>query len=293
MAAPVQGLQLSIAAPHGHQAGTANQVSAQKSDSVQTAPSGSGSAPVKARIDRSGAAPGAEAKSTSADSLLAPAAGNAGAHITRATERFSAETMRAAASTFFSPASAAGRFTAPNAQPAIPEASGVASLLGGTAHILRAGAISAALPSLSSAPATVSAAFTRMDSAAPPQMLGSAPQRLSVGVRDSGLGWVEVHTHAAEGQVSAVLATGSAQAHAALQAHLPELRDYLTSQQVRIDHLGSERFSASGGGREPEQQQQSRSKSSGNADSLHEGPPLSPAFNEGTEERLSYINVRV
>jgi hypothetical protein len=132
-----------------------------------------------------------------------------------------------------------------------------------------------------------------MDSAAPPQVIESAPQRLSVGVRDSGLGWVEIRTHAAAGQVSAVLATGSSEAHAALEAHLPELRDYLAGQQVRVDQLASEQFSSSGGGREPAPQQEGRNATSRDAGVPGQRPPMAASLSEGPEESLSYINVRV
>lgn len=131
-----------------------------------------------------------------------------------------------------------------------------------------------------------------MDSAPPPRVIETAPQRLSVGVRDSGLGWVEIRTHATAGQVSAVLATGSSEAHAALQAHLPELREYLAGQQVQIDQLASERFSTSGGSRESAQQQ-SRNGAAGDAAKQGDSSPAAAGFNEGTEESLTYINVRV
>jgi hypothetical protein len=139
----------------------------------------------------------------------------------------------------------------------------------------------------------VSAAFTRMDSAAAPQVLESAPQRLSVGVRDSGLGWVEIRTHGVAGQVSAVIATGSSEAHAALVAHLPELREFLAGQQLRVDQLASEQYSTSAGGREAAPQREGPNGASQGSGASGEGPPMAAAFSEGAEESLSYINVRV
>lgn len=85
--------------------------------------------------------------------------------------------------------------------------------------------------------------FDRMDGAAAPRVLESTPQRLAVGVRDAGLGWVEVRTHAAGSQVAAVVATSSGASHQAIAAELPSIREYLVGQHVRVDALMAEPFS--------------------------------------------------
>jgi hypothetical protein len=237
------------------------------------------------QMDRSSRAAGAETRNEGREALPAPAVNAAGARA----PQFPAAVLRSAAGAVISSANGAGKPAAPIPQPAMIEAPTAAGPVSPILHGLRSGPAAIALPSSNNS--TVSAAFARMDSAAPPQVLESAPQRLSVGVRDSGLGWVEIRTHAAAGQVSAVLATGSNEAHAALQAQIPELRDYLAGHEVRVDQLLSERFSPSGGGRDPAPQQEGRNPSSRGS-----GAPaaqLPPSFGEGAEESLSYINVRV
>jgi hypothetical protein len=236
-------------------------------------------------MDRSGRAAGGETKNEGREPL--PAVSVSGARA----PQFPAAVLRSAAGTVISLANGAGKPAAPIAQPAIIESLSAAGTVSPILHGLRSGPAAIA-PSSSNNPAgSVSAAFARMDSAAPPQVLESVPQRLSVGVRDSGLGWVEIRTHAAAGQVSAVLATGSNEAHAALQAQIPELRDYLAGHQVLVDQLSSERFSPSGGGRDPAPQHEGRNPSS--RDSGAPAAQLPASFGEGAEESLSYINVRV
>jgi hypothetical protein len=293
IAAPAQGLQFSVQSPNAHLAAKANRVSLQGSPASSPAPSTTATALTTTRNDRSAAAPNSGAKSDSADPAPMSTAGSASAHTSRMVQCFPIEAPRAATRTVASSANATGKPVTAIAQPTLTETSGIANLLSPLARTLSADPVGSAPRSSNDAPATVSAAFTRMDSAAPPQVIESAPQQLSVGVRDRGLGWMEIRTHAAAGQVSVVLATGSSEAHAALQAHLPELRDYLTGQEVHVDQLASERFSSSGGSREPAEQEQGRRAPSGTADSPREGPPMMAAFSEGAEESLSYINVRV
>jgi hypothetical protein len=91
--------------------------------------------------------------------------------------------------------------------------------------------------------------FEKMDGSHTPQVVQSTPQRLAVAVHDPGLGWVEVRAHVTAGQVTAVVATASA-AHSAVVSDLPAIREYLTGQQVRVDHLASETFSSFSGGAE-------------------------------------------
>lgn len=135
--------------------------------------------------------------------------------------------------------------------------------------------------------------FERMDAAAPPQVLAGNPQRLSVGVRDPGLGWLEIHTRTSSGEISAALATPSAATHTAISAQLPAIREYLSDQQVHVDHLTSEQFAASAGSRENPSGNQPHTKNARDASPgaaqalLTEQPPDS----EG--QGLSWIDIRV
>lgn len=134
------------------------------------------------------------------------------------------------------------------------------------------------------------AVFQRIDSGSAPQLLTSTPQRLDVGVRDSGLGWVEIHARSAEGQVTAML-NASSVAHAAISAQLPAMRDYLASQQVRIHTLASEPFHASadsGRGSSGNQDQGAGARSA--AAAISRLPAISA---EPDAESLSWIDVRV
>ncbi len=147
-------------------------------------------------------------------------------------------------------------------------------------------------PAASAEHGSASAAFERMDVAAAPRVLESAPQRLSVGVRDSGLGWIEVRTHATAGQVSAVLASASSEAHSVLSAHLPEMREYLAAQQVRVDQLSSHQYSSSAGDRDASSRNEAQGGKPVQPGMQNQNP--SPAITaDGGEESLSYINVRV
>lgn len=204
-----------------------------------------------------------------------------------------AEEVRAVGNTPASPASASPRSVLPMDQAAGAGRASVTGPAGAGAPIPCASSTTGTPTVSTSSPGAVSAAFTRMDAAAPPQVIESAPQRLSVGVRDSGFGWVEISTHAVAGQVSAVVAAGSNEAHAMLQAHLPELRDYLASQQVRVDQLTSERFSSTGGNRESAQREQNPGGSQSQEANRGDRMPQGTAHGEGAEESLSYINVRV
>lgn len=155
-------------------------------------------------------------------------------------------------------------------------------------------ALRAAAPTLTAhaANSATGSPFARMDSASAPQVLESAPQRLSVGVRDSGLGWVEVRTHAAGGHVSAVLRAAEGEARATLAAHLPEVREFLATQQVRVDWLSSETLPPGAGDRQ--------GKRDGEQTQAQTGPREEPAQENDEaffaapvgDETLSYINVR-
>jgi hypothetical protein len=145
-----------------------------------------------------------------------------------------------------------------------------------------------------------------MDSGATPQVIESTPQRLAVGVRSPGLGWVEVHASNAAGQVSAAVVAGSAESHGAVSAQLPSVREFLAGEHVRVDNLTSERFPASSGGGEGFSGGQSGHEARNQAgresrdESGSEGGPSlnnrgsASTITAGREtESLSYINVRV
>jgi hypothetical protein len=138
--------------------------------------------------------------------------------------------------------------------------------------------------------AAASATFERMDSAAAPQVIESTPQRLAVGVHSSGLGWVEIRTSNAAGQVSATLASSSAQSHNAISGQLPTMREYLAGQHVQIATLASERFSSSSG---DSSQNHSRSETAPPDKGMEGEKALSTTSFEVDTDSLSYINVRV
>ena len=137
-----------------------------------------------------------------------------------------------------------------------------------------------------------SAAFERMDGAEPPRVLESSPQKLAVGVRDAGLGWVEIRTRAVTGQVAATLTSTTHAAQTAISAELPAIRETLMNHHVALHSLSAERFPASQGG----------GHSGSNAPDS--GTPTRPSFaktktetsavqSEAEGEGLSYISVRV
>jgi hypothetical protein len=291
IAALVPGPQASQAVTAEHGAAKAIESPAPETCPVSRTSSATRAILVSSRSNRGAAVPDAEAKNTAGDPASVSVSDTA--HTSRIAQRIPAETPHPSAGTAISPVDAAIKPATAIAQPAAGESPGVPGAASPIAHDLRARPAGIPLPFSKGAPTTVSTAFTRMDSAAPPRVLESAPQRLSVGVRDSGLGWVEIRTHSAAGQVSAVLATASSHTHAVLQTQMSRLRDYLAGQEVRVDHLSSERLSPSGGSSDHAAQQESRSGPSGDAKTSGEGPPMAAAFVEAAEEDLSYINVRV
>jgi hypothetical protein len=158
-----------------------------------------------------------------------------------------------------------------------------------------------------SAQVPASAAFERMDSGATPQVIESTPQRLAVGVRSPGLGWVEVHASNAAGQVSATVVAGSAESHGAVSAQLPSVREFLAGEHVRVDNLTSERFPASSGGggegfsggQSGNEARNQAGRESRDENGSEGGPSLNNPGSASTitsareTESLSYINVRV
>ena len=140
--------------------------------------------------------------------------------------------------------------------------------------------------------------FERIDSAPATRVIESVPQRLAVGVQSGGLGWVEIRTNSAAGQISATLASGSAESHNALSAQLPAVREFLAGEHVRIDHLASKIFSGSAGGRESgggQEPGQGSARQSPNdpARTTETWRPLSGSPTDVGTENLSYISVRV
>jgi hypothetical protein len=138
-----------------------------------------------------------------------------------------------------------------------------------------------------------SASFDRMDGAVAPQIIENAPQRLAVGVHNAGLGWVEIRTTSAAGQVSATLATGSAETHNAISAQLAPMREYLASEHVHVNTLASERFSPSSGGHDSSPEDQSRKGDGRPAGTVETEISSGGSSMDVDTEMLSYINVRV
>lgn len=232
---------------------------------------------------------GAAQMASSAPGLCAPPDASGAAHAARPAEH----KVPAAAGerTALSPAGKevlqAGAGTGAAAADPVPSAGpAVASHV--TAARAPAAAISAAVTHGS--PELADAVFNRIDSGAAPQLLSRTPQRLDVGVRDAGLGWVEVRAHAAEGQIAATISTSPA-AHPGVAAQLPAMRDYLASQQVRVDTLSAQTFEASAdSGRKSPGQQNTGHNPAGAAGATAAHAGFSA---EAEPESLSWIDVRV
>jgi hypothetical protein len=140
-------------------------------------------------------------------------------------------------------------------------------------------------------PASMS--FDRMDGAVAPRIIENVPQRLAVGVHNAGLGWVEVRTNSAAGQVSATLASGSAETHSAISGQLAPMREYLASEHVHVDTLTSERFSPSSGGHHNSSDGQSRDGDGRQTETVKSEIFSGVPSMDMDTEMLSYINVRV
>lgn len=152
----------------------------------------------------------------------------------------------------------------------------------------------AAAPENSSA---ITATFQRMDQAPAPRVVEAGPQGLTVGVRDAGLGWLEIHAHGSAGQVTAIVATESKESYTAITQALPSMRESLAAAQVRVGHLGSEQWGGPPGGSGNsggERGQPQRGTASVAAVETPVGKPGSGSFGDAEEEEgLSYISVRV
>ncbi len=160
------------------------------------------------------------------------------------------------------------------------------------AGLLSTGSVTHRSPAATDPRAGATATFERMDNAAPARILESSSQKLSVGVRDAGLGWIEIRTHAVAGQVAATVATGTGEAHAAIAAELPDLRHDLLNQQVALHSLSAERFAASsGGGGSASHPSESDGSPARAFSSPSRGNSSEPGEADG--ESLSYISIRV
>ncbi len=137
-----------------------------------------------------------------------------------------------------------------------------------------------------------SATFEQLDSAPSPRLIEGSSQRLTVGVRTPGLGWVEIRTSNTGGRVAATLATGSSESHAAVAAQLPAIRQYLAGEHVRMDSLSSEAFSPSSGGRGGSAGDPPRNSGSQNIKTHAAVPSTGPSPEDAEMETLSYISVR-
>ncbi|HEX3663546.1 MAG TPA: hypothetical protein VHU89_19070 [Acidobacteriaceae bacterium] len=218
----------------------------------------------------------------------------ASAHSTQAAPLSAAQLRASAVIRAAGPPAADGQAARPAAGPALahnaaPQAAQSPQVPGLASSTVPAHS-SAAVADLNRRPA---AAFERMDAAAPPRVLESSPQDLVVGVRDAGLGWVEIRTHAVGGQVAASLATGSHEAHAAIAAELPAVRNALMDQHVALHSLSAEQFPASSGGGGGSAGNPSNSARPGRQSSVKPAGEESPSLSEADGENLSYISVRV
>jgi hypothetical protein len=150
--------------------------------------------------------------------------------------------------------------------------------------------------------------YQHLDQASEPVVLRADAGRVTVGVHDTSLGWVEIKAQGSASQVSASLVAASSQTHASLTSQLPGLTQFLSERHVRIDHLGVEQHLQGGreqGGRQETDRQASQGSSDGteNAEQAKSSDATSlpapstgriasgeAAFSDGIP--LSYISVR-
>jgi hypothetical protein len=150
--------------------------------------------------------------------------------------------------------------------------------------------------------------YQHLDQASEPVVLRADTGRVTVGVHDTSLGWVEIKAQGSAGQVSASLVAASSQTHASLTSQLPGLTQFLSERHVRIDHLGVEQHlqgsreqngrqetdrqasQGSSDGTENAEQAKSSDAASSPAPSLGRVASGETAFSDGVP--LSYISVR-
>ena len=79
-------------------------------------------------------------------------------------------------------------------------------------------------------------------------ILSAGANRMTVGLHDPALGWVEIKTQATAGQVTAALLTASSQTHHDLTTQLPVLAQFLSQREVKVSSLAVEHQSPQGSG---------------------------------------------
>jgi len=72
--------------------------------------------------------------------------------------------------------------------------------------------------------------------------------RVTVGLHDPGLGWLEIKTQSTAGQITAALVTASSQTHQTLAAQLPSLAQFLSDRDVHVNNLSVEQNISGGHG---------------------------------------------
>ena len=94
-------------------------------------------------------------------------------------------------------------------------------------------------------------ALARMDAGAEVSASRTAPaggpRSVEVGINDPAHGWIEVRAQGGSGQVSASLRAASPEAHAALDAQLPAMTQYLAEREVGVHALEVRSSDGSGG----------------------------------------------
>jgi hypothetical protein len=115
-------------------------------------------------------------------------------------------------------------------------------------------------------------------------VLHASSSRVAVGVHDPALGWVEIDTHAAAGQVSAALIAASSQSHASLTAQLGSLAQYLAEHEVRVAHLGVAQQGGDSGGAFSQHARQDATADGGASSGGQSGAPLGSGAGESGRE---------
>ncbi|MEO6828251.1 MAG: hypothetical protein ABI164_00460, partial [Acidobacteriaceae bacterium] len=100
-------------------------------------------------------------------------------------------------------------------------------------------------PAMLSASATFSA-MDRAGSTTSGSLLHVTPNQVTVGVADTGQGWIEVRAERVAGQVTAALTANSAMNHAALTSVLPAMSSYLNEHHQPVQHIHVETGQAAG-----------------------------------------------
>ncbi len=137
-------------------------------------------------------------------------------------------------------------------------------------------------------------------SGAPAPNINIGANRVAVGLHDPALGWVEIKSQSAAGQVAASFVTASSQTHEALTAQLPSLAQFLADHEVRVGSLTVEQQAAGGHGGDPASARHEQGSNSGHPGDgpragFNAGPHVTavePGMDSSIELRpLSYISV--